>query len=186
MNSVISPWWLVWMTFMLLCLVPSIGYGWGYRGWGPLPEISPETPRTAGSHRLDIEATEFVAITGASGSGKSTTMSILGCLDVPSAGEYRIEGVAVPELSGDVLAAHRNTRFGFVFQQFNLLTRTSALDNVAMPLVYAGIGSSERLRRAREALNTVGLSGREHARTNELSGGQQQHVAVARAIVNDP
>jgi putative ABC transport system ATP-binding protein len=135
---------------------------------------------------LDIGSGEFVAITGASGSGKSTTMSILGCLDVPTGGEYRIEGFPVQDLSGDVLAALRNTRFGFVFQQFNLLARTSALENVAMPLVYAGVPSRERARRAREALRVVGLAGREQARSNELSGGQQQRVAIARAIVNEP
>jgi putative ABC transport system ATP-binding protein len=113
-------------------------------------------------------------------------MSILGCLDVPTGGEYRIEGLPVQDLSSDVLAALRNTRFGFVFQQFNLLARTSALENVAMPLVYAGVGARERSLRAREALATVGLGGREQARTNELSGGQQQRVAIARAIVNEP
>ncbi len=135
---------------------------------------------------LDITSGEFVAITGASGSGKSTTMSIFGCLEVPTDGEYRIEGFPVQDLPGDVLAALRNTRFGFVFQQFNLLTRTSALENVAMPLVYAGVGARERARRAREALAIVGLAGREQARTNELSGGEQQRVAIARAIVNQP
>ena len=124
---------------------------------------------------LDIGTGEFVAITGASGSGKSTTMSIIGCLEVPTGGEYRIEGVPVQDLSGDVLAALRNTRFGFVFQQFNLLARTSALENVAMPLVYAGVGARERSMRSRE-----------QARTNELSGGEQQRVAIARAIVNEP
>jgi putative ABC transport system ATP-binding protein len=135
---------------------------------------------------LDIGAGEFVAITGASGSGKSTTMSILGCLDVPTDGEYRIEGLPVQDLSGDVLASLRNTRFGFVFQQFNLLARTPAVENVAMPLVYAGVSSRERALRAREALAAVGLAGREQARTNELSGGEQQRVAIARAIVNEP
>jgi putative ABC transport system ATP-binding protein len=135
---------------------------------------------------LDVDSGEFVAITGASGSGKSTTMNILGCLDVPTRGEYFIEGFPVQDLSGDILAALRNARFGFVFQQFNLLARTSALENVAMPLVYAGVASSERIRRARRALSIVGLAGRERARTNELSGGQQQRVAVARAIVNEP
>jgi putative ABC transport system ATP-binding protein len=135
---------------------------------------------------LDVGAGEFVAITGASGSGKSTAMSIFGCLDVPTGGEYRIEGFPVQDLSSDVLAALRNTRFGFVFQQFNLLARTSALENVAMPLVYAGTRSRERTRRARDALGIVGLAGREQARTNELSGGQQQRVAIARAIVNEP
>jgi putative ABC transport system ATP-binding protein len=135
---------------------------------------------------LDIQPGELVAITGPSGSGKSTAMSILGCLDLPTEGAYLIEGIAVQDLAPDVLAALRNSRFGFVFQQFNLLTRTSALENVAMPLVYAGVSARERQRRAREALAAVGLAGRESARTNQLSGGQQQRVAIARAIVNDP
>jgi putative ABC transport system ATP-binding protein len=135
---------------------------------------------------LDIEPGEFVAITGPSGSGKSTAMSILGCLDLPTEGAYLIEGFPVQDLAPDVLAALRNSRFGFVFQQFNLLTRTSALENVAMPLVYAGVTSRERQQRSREALAAVGLAGREDARTNQLSGGQQQRVAIARAIVNDP
>jgi putative ABC transport system ATP-binding protein len=135
---------------------------------------------------LDIRAGEFVAITGPSGSGKSTVMSILGCLDLPSAGSYSIEGIFVQSLAPDVLAALRNLRFGFVFQQFNLLSRTSALENVAMPLVYAGVPARERQQRARAALAAVGLAGRENARSNQLSGGQQQRVAIARAIVNDP
>jgi putative ABC transport system ATP-binding protein len=135
---------------------------------------------------LDIEQGEFVAITGASGSGKSTTLSILGLLEIPTQGEYRIEGVPVQDLVPNVLAVLRNSRFGFVFQSFNLLARTSALENVALPLVYGGVGRRERIRRAAEALAAVGLSGRENARPNELSGGQQQRVAIARAIVNDP
>jgi putative ABC transport system ATP-binding protein len=135
---------------------------------------------------LDVQVGEFLAITGPSGSGKSTAMSVLGCLDQLSGGTYLIEGIPVQELAPDVLAALRNSRFGFVFQQFNLLTRTSALENVAMPLVYAGVGARERQQRAREALAAVGLTGREAARTNQLSGGQQQRVAMARAIVNDP
>jgi len=135
---------------------------------------------------LDITQGEFVAITGPSGSGKSTTLSILGCLELPTEGEYRIEGVAVQDLSPDVLAALRNSRFGFIFQTFNLLARTSALENVALPLVYAGIGPRERERRAAEALAAVGLSGREDAHPNQLSGGQQQRVAIARAIINNP
>jgi len=135
---------------------------------------------------LDVEPGEFVAITGASGSGKSTVMSIIGCLELPTDGEYEIEGIPVQDLTPDVLAALRNTRFGFVFQQFNLLARTSALENVAMPLVYAGVGTRARAGRAREALASVGLSGREGARTNQLSGGEQQRVAMARAIVNRP
>ncbi len=135
---------------------------------------------------LVINSGELLAITGPSGSGKSTAMSILGCLELPSDGEYRIEGFPVQELAPDVLAALRNARFGFVFQQFNLLSRTSAIENVAMPLVYAGVAARERTRRAREALAAVGLAGRERAYTNQLSGGQQQRVAIARAMVNDP
>jgi putative ABC transport system ATP-binding protein len=135
---------------------------------------------------LDIEARDFVAITGASGSGKSTTMSILGCLESPTEGSYLIESVEVQDLAPDVLAALRNSRFGFVFQTFNLLSRTSALENVALPLVYAGVSPRERQHRALEALARVGLAGREDARPNQLSGGQQQRVAIARAIVNQP
>jgi len=135
---------------------------------------------------LDIHPGELVAITGPSGSGKSTAMSILGCLDVVTDGAYLIEGIPVQDLAPDVLAALRNSRFGFIFQQFNLLTRTSALENVAMPLVYAGVSPRERQRRSREALAAVGLAGREDARSNQLSGGQQQRVAIARAIVNEP
>jgi putative ABC transport system ATP-binding protein len=135
---------------------------------------------------LDVDPGEFVAITGPSGSGKSTAMSILGCLDLPTEGTYLIEGITMQELAPDVLAALRNSRFGFVFQQFNLLTRTSALENVAMPLVYARVSARERQGRARDALAAVGLADREDARSNQLSGGQQQRVAIARAIVNDP
>ena len=135
---------------------------------------------------LDIQSGEFVAITGPSGSGKSTAISILGCLELPTDGAYLIEGIPVQELFPDVLAALRNARFGFVFQQFNLLSRTSVLENVAMPLVYARVSARERAMRARDALAAVGLSGRENARANHLSGGQQQRVAIARAMVNDP
>jgi putative ABC transport system ATP-binding protein len=113
-------------------------------------------------------------------------VSILGCLDLPTAGEYLIEGHPVQSLSGDVLAALRNAKFGFIFQSYNLLARTSALDNVALPLIYAGIGTLEREARAYAALAAVGLSGREDARPNQLSGGQQQRVAIARALINDP
>lgn len=135
---------------------------------------------------LTIDTSEFVAITGASGSGKSTAVSILGCLDLPTAGEYLIEGHPVQQLPGDVLAALRNAKFGFIFQAYNLLTRTSAVENVALPLVYAGVDGPEREARATAALATVGLAGREQARPNQLSGGQQQRVAVARALINDP
>jgi putative ABC transport system ATP-binding protein len=135
---------------------------------------------------LDVRPGEFVAITGPSGSRKSTALSILGCLELPSHGEYRIEGIAVQDLAPDVLAALRNARFGFVFQTFNLLPRTSALDNVQLPLVYAGLSARDRARRARGALDTVGLGDRENATPNQLSGGQQQRVAIARAIVNEP
>jgi putative ABC transport system ATP-binding protein len=135
---------------------------------------------------LDVQRGEIVAITGASGSGKSTAMSILGLLELPSGGEYRIEGVPVQGLAPDVLAALRNARFGFVFQTFQLLSRTSALENVQLPLIYAGLPARERLRRAAQALAAVGLAGREEAMPNQLSGGQQQRVAIARAVVNDP
>ena len=135
---------------------------------------------------LDIRKGEFVAITGASGSGKSTAVSILGCLDLPTAGEYLIEGYAVQSLPPDVLAALRNSKFGFIFQSYNLLTRTSALDNVALPLIYAGLGIGEREKRSLEALAAVGLAQRADAHPNQLSGGQQQRVAIARALVNQP
>jgi putative ABC transport system ATP-binding protein len=135
---------------------------------------------------LAVHAGEFIAITGPSGSGKSTAMSILGCLESPSSGEYDMEGLPVQSLGPDVLAALRNARFGFVFQSFNLLARTPALENVALPLVYAGLKRREREARAKRALGLVGLAGRESAKPNQLSGGQQQRVAIARAIVNDP
>jgi len=135
---------------------------------------------------LEIRRGEFVAITGASGSGKSSAVSILGCLDLPTDGEYLIEGHAVQSLSPDVLAALRNAKFGFIFQSYNLLPRTSALDNVALPLIYAGASTSDREARALAALSSVGLETRASAHPNQLSGGQQQRVAVARALVNDP
>ncbi len=135
---------------------------------------------------LQVHRGEFVAITGASGSGKSTTVSILGCLDLPSSGAYLLSGTPVQTLSPDVLAALRNATFGFVFQSYNLLARTSALDNVGLPLIYAGVGLAERERRSLAALADVGLADRADAHPNQLSGGQQQRVAIARALINGP
>jgi len=135
---------------------------------------------------LAIDRGEFVAVMGSSGSGKSTLMNLLGCLDAPSSGTYHLAGQDVLRLSSNKLAAVRNTSIGFVFQQFNLLARATALENVELPMVYAGLGRRERRRRARNALAQVGLSGREHYRPSQLSGGQQQRVAIARALVNQP
>ena len=135
---------------------------------------------------LDIFKNEYVALMGPSGSGKSTLMNIIGCLDTPTSGAYILNDKDVSKMADDDLAEVRNQEIGFIFQQFNLLPRLTAAENVALPLVYAGIGKKERMERALEALKKVGLADRSHHKSNELSGGQIQRVAIARALVNNP
>ncbi len=148
--------------------------------------IGEETVRALNGINLTIQKNEYVALMGPSGSGKSTLMNIIGCLDTPTSGEYFLNGPNVAQLSDSELAAIRNKEIGFVFQTFNLLPRLTALQNVALPLVYAGIPEAERLKKAKEVLEQVGLGNRITHRPNELSGGQRQRVAVARALVNHP
>ena len=149
-------------------------------------KIGTETIHALRTISVEIFQNEFVALMGPSGSGKSTLMNIIGCLDTPTQGQYILNGTEVGQMSDNELAEVRNKEIGFIFQTFNLLPRSTALENVALPLVYAGVSKQERLERARQALDDVGLGDRVRHRPNELSGGQRQRVAVARALVNKP
>jgi len=144
------------------------------------------TVKALDSINLEIYKGDYLAVMGASGSGKSTAMNIIGCLDRPSEGIYKLNGIPVENLSDDELAEIRNQKLGFVFQQFHLLADATALENVTLPMIYAGIDPEQRLERGKNALTKVGLSERMNNRPNQLSGGQQQRVAIARAIINNP
>jgi putative ABC transport system ATP-binding protein len=149
-------------------------------------QVGTQEVRALNGVSLSIHRNEYVAIMGPSGSGKSTLMNILGCLDTPTSGSYILNGIDVSKMEDNALAEVRNKEIGFVFQSFNLLPRYTALDNVALPLIYAGLSKHERMERAKGALENVDLTNRMDHKPNELSGGQRQRVAVARALVNDP